>query len=102
MEISGQKLRYLEGTPQLAERGKGGDLSNAADAQKILDAYRSGNAVILGKNAQGFPVVRVDGVTGINVNIGAGINSQPTKVFVIKGAKSPSIVPASPNPKLVG
>ncbi|NBF04888.1 hypothetical protein GV819_21615 [Pseudomonas sp. Fl5BN2] len=101
-EISRQKqLRHLEGTPQLAERGKGGDLSNAADAQKVLDAYRSGNAVILGKNAQGFPVVRVDGVTGTNVNIGAGISSQPKNVFVIKGTKNPSIVPTSPNPKLV-
>ncbi|MFJ2456843.1 DUF637 domain-containing protein, partial [Pseudomonas protegens] len=101
-QVSRQKqLRHLEGTTQLADRGKGGYMSNAADAQKVLDAYRSGNAVILGKNAHGFPVVRVDGVTGTNVNIGAGIKSQPTNVFVIKGTTSPSIVPTSPNPKLV-
>jgi len=101
-QISRQKqLRHLEGTPQLAERGKGGYLKDISDAQKVLDAYRSGNAIILGKNAQGFPVVRVDGVTGVNVNIGAGINSQPTNVFIIKGTKSPSIVPTSPTPKLV-
>jgi RHS repeat-associated protein len=105
-EVSGQisrqkQLRHLEGTPQLAERGKGGYLNDISDAQKVLDAYRSGNAVILGKNAQGFPVVRVDGITGTNVNIGAGINSQPTNVSIIKGAKSPSIVPTSPTPKLV-
>jgi len=49
-EISRQKqLRHLEGTPQLAERGKGGYLNSAADAQKVLDAYRSGSAVVLGK-----------------------------------------------------
>lgn len=101
-EISRQKqLRHLEGTPQLAERGKGGYLNSAAEAQKVLDAYLSGSAVVLGKNAQGFPVVRVDGIIGTNVNIGAGINSQPTNVFVIKGTKSPSIVSTSPNPKLV-
>lgn len=101
-QVSRQKqLRHLEGTTQLADRGKGGYMSNAADAQKVLDAYRSGNAVILGKNAHGFPVVRVDGVTGTNVNIGAGIKAQPTNVFVIKGTTSPSIVPTSPNPKLV-
>lgn len=76
-------------------------MGDMADAQKVLDAYHSGDAVILGKNSQGFPVVRVDGVTGTNVNIGAGINSQPTSVFIIKGTKSPSIVPASLTPKLV-
>ncbi|WP_165492430.1 polymorphic toxin type 50 domain-containing protein [Stutzerimonas kirkiae] len=101
-QISRQKqLRHLEGTPQLAERGKGGYLNDISDAQKVLDAYRSGNAVVLGKNAQGFPIVRVDGVTGTNVNIGAGINSQPTNVFIIKGTKSPSVVLTSPTPKLV-
>ncbi|MEE4692191.1 hypothetical protein V2K77_19090 [Pseudomonas alliivorans] len=72
-EISRQKqLRHLDGTPQLAERGKGGCLNSAADAQKVLDAYRSGSAVVLGKNVQGFPVVRVDGVTGTNVNMEQG------------------------------
>jgi filamentous hemagglutinin len=100
--ISRQKqLRHLEGTPELAGRGAGGYLSDAADAQKVLDAYLSGKAVILGKNAQGFPVVKYNGVTGINVNNGAGISAQPTNVFIIKGTKSPSVVPTSPTPKLV-
>ncbi|MNT97783.1 hypothetical protein D3C72_2401820 [compost metagenome] len=68
-----------------------------ADAQKVLDAYHGGQVTILGKNAQGFPVVKFEGVTGTNVNIGVGIIQQPTNIFIIKGTKSPSVVPANPN-----
>lgn len=60
-------------------------------------ASRVGQVKILGKNAQGFPVVKFEGVTGTNVNAGVGITGQPTNVFIIKGTKSPSIVPANPN-----
>ncbi|TED40845.1 hypothetical protein IPC1518_29420 [Pseudomonas aeruginosa] len=51
----------------------------------------------LGRNAQGFPVVKFEGVTGTNVNLGVGITDQATNVFIIKGTKSPSIVPTNPN-----
>lgn len=50
----------------------------------------------IGDNPQGFPVIKFDGVTGTNVNFGAGINSQTTNIFMIKGTKSPSVVPLSP------
>ncbi|MFO2207018.1 hypothetical protein QOU23_30135, partial [Pseudomonas aeruginosa] len=58
-----------------------------------LDLFRGS----LGRNAQGFPVVKFEGVTGTNVNLGVGITDQATNVFIIKGTKSPSIVPTNPN-----
>ena len=67
------------------------------DAQAVLDAYKSGSGTIIGKSSQGFPIVRVDGVKGTNVNVGAGIESQSTNVFMIKGTKSPGVVPVNPN-----
>lgn len=72
-------------------------MNSVSDAQKVLDAYRSGQVKILGKNGQGFPVVKFEGVTGTKVNLGVGITDQPTNVVVIKGTKKPSIVPANPN-----
>lgn len=75
----------------------GGYLDSVADAQKVLDAYRSGQAKIIGTTSQGFPIVRFDGVTGTNVNLGVNITNQPTNVFIIKGTKSPSVVPTNPN-----
>ncbi len=66
------------------------------DAQEVLNAYHSGRVQILG-NHNGAPVVRFEGVTGTNVNIGAGFPNQPTNVFWIKGTSSPSVVPMSPN-----
>lgn len=68
-----------------------------SDAQAVLDAFHSGRAKILGKTAQGFPIVKVDGVVGTNVNNGVGILNQPTSVFIIKGTASPSVVPTDPN-----
>ena len=67
------------------------------DAQKVLDAYHAGKVQILGKNNQGFPIIKYEGVTGVNVNKGAGIDSQPTNVFIVKGTTKPSIVPTNPN-----
>lgn len=72
-------------------------MNSVDDAQRVLDAYRIGNVTILGKNAQGFPVVKFEGVTGANVNAGVGITGQPTSIFIIKGKKSPSIVPINPD-----
>lgn len=42
-------------------------------------------------------MVKFEGVTGTNVNLGIGITDQATNVFIIKGTKSPSIVPTNPN-----
>lgn len=95
--ISNKQLRHIAGRPELAARGGGSFLDSMADAQAVLDAYRSGSATILGRSSQGFPVVRVNGISGTNVNIGAGIANQPTNVFIIKGTAHPSVVPTNPN-----
>jgi RHS repeat-associated protein len=91
--ISQKQLRHVRGTPQY--RG-GGVMDSIDDAQAVLSAFRNGDAVILGYNRQGFPVVRYEGVTGTNINLGAGITGQPTNVFIIKGTTSPSVVPTNP------
>jgi filamentous hemagglutinin family protein len=96
-KISQRQNRHTAGTQQLEERGSVGFVNSVSDAQKVLDAYHAGQVKILGKNSQGFPVVKYEGVTGTNVNVGAGITGQPTNVFVIKGTKKPSIVPTNPN-----
>ncbi|MDU0820614.1 hypothetical protein Q8X07_29705 [Pseudomonas aeruginosa] len=96
-KISQKQLRHIAGTQQLEARGGGGFLNSVSDAQKVLDAYHTGQVKILGRNAQGFPVVKFEGVTGTNVNLGVGITDQATNVFIIKGTKSPSIVPINPN-----
>ena len=88
-----RQFRHMLGRPEY--RG-GGYLENINDAQSVLDAYRSGRTTVLGKSEQGFPVVRYEGVTGTNVNPGAGFPNQPTNVFMIKGTSRPSIVPMSP------
>ena len=93
-QVSQKQLRHVEGRPEY--RG-GGYLRSTADAQSVLDGYHSGNATIIGTSQGGFPIVRMDGVTGINVNLGAGITSQPTNIFMIKGTASPSVVPMNPN-----
>lgn len=95
--VSQKQLRHVLGRVELEMRGGGSYMNSVADAQKVLDAYHAGQVTVLGKNAQGFPVVRFDGVSGTNVNISAGIPNQTTNVFVIKGTKSPSIVPTNPN-----
>jgi filamentous hemagglutinin len=99
-KISQKQLRHIAGKPEFDARPGGGYLNSVDDAQKVLDAYRSGQATILGKNPQGFPIVRFDGVTGTNVNSGSGFPAQPTNVFIIKGTKSPSVVPTNPNWKV--
>ncbi len=93
--VSQKQLRHIAGRPEHTARG-GGFLNSLEEAQAVLDAYRAGRATILGRTQQGFPVVRFEGVTGTNVNPGAGFPSQPTNVFMIKGTSSPSVVPMSP------
>lgn len=94
--VSRQKqLRHLAGTAENAKNG-GGFMNSLADAQSVLDAVHSGKATLLGTNKSGFPVYRVNGVVGTNVNAGAGIANQSTNVFIIKGTVSPSVVPTNP------
>lgn len=92
--VSQKQNRHIEGRKEY--RG-GGYLKSQQDAQSVLDAYHSGSATVLGTNKQGFPVVRVDAITAVNVNQGAGISGQATNVFMIKGTASPSVVPMNPN-----
>ena len=96
-EVSQKQFRHIAGRPEIAARDGGSYLNSKADAQAVLDAYHSGSATILGKSSQGFPIVRVDSVTGTNVNVASGFPNQPTNVFIIKGTTSPSIVPTNPN-----
>ena len=58
---------------------------------------QSRDATVIGQTQQGFPVVRYDGVTGLNNNPGAGFVNQETNAFIVKGTSSPSIVPTNPN-----
>lgn len=90
-------MRHVAGRPEWIARGQGSYLNSTADAQKVLDAYHSGNATVLGTTSQGHIVVRYGGVTGYNNNVAAGFTNQPTNVFMIKGTSSPSIVPTNPN-----
>ena len=95
-KISQKQLRHVGGRPEHAARG-GGYLDSVDDAQAVLDSYKSGSGTIIGESSQGFPIVRVDGVTGTNVNVGAGIENQATNIFMIKGTAKPSVVPVNPN-----
>lgn len=60
-------------------------LNSTAYAQAVLDMFHSGSATILGKTPQGFPIVRVERVTGTNIKVGEAFLNQPTNVFIIKG-----------------
>ncbi|MGO3296594.1 MAG: RHS repeat-associated core domain-containing protein [Marinobacter sp.] len=93
-KVSQKQLRHIKNNKNY--RG-GGVLNSVDDAQHVLDAYRSGVAKIIGKTKQGFPVVKYRKVTGTNINTAAGYTNQPTNVFMIKGSKSPSVVPMNPN-----
>ncbi|MFV2104650.1 polymorphic toxin type 50 domain-containing protein [Micromonospora sp. LOL_024] len=95
--ISRQKQgRHVQGHPLHANTGKS-YFSSHADAQRVLDAYHNGGATVLGQTSNGNIVVRYDSVVGYNNNPGAGFIDQPTNVFMIKGTKSPSVVPVNPN-----
>jgi hypothetical protein len=95
-KISVQKQnRHIKGKKEHDEVK--GYLNNVEEAQKVLDAYHSGEATVLGTAKNGHLVIRYDGVTGINVNTKSGYPMQPTNVFLIKGTAHPSIVPTNPN-----
>lgn len=68
----------------------GGYLNSVSYAQSILNAVHAGEA----EWHQAFKYI---GVTGTNVNVGAGVTNQATKLFMVKRTVSPSIVPINPN-----
>lgn len=92
-QVSQKQLRHIGGRVEYRGRGY---LDSLGDAQGVLDAYHGETATILGRTC-GFPVVRLEGITGTNVNLGTGFARQPTNVFIIKGTAKPSIVPTNPN-----
>lgn len=94
-KVSNKQLRHITDHPLWHEL-KGGHLPSQQHAQDVLDAYHSGEAAIIGRSHQGFPVVRLDRIAGFNNNKGANYVNQATNVFMIKGTKSPSVVPISP------
>ncbi|WP_409186250.1 RHS repeat-associated core domain-containing protein [Amycolatopsis sp. VS8301801F10] len=85
--------RHLEGHPKHVG---GGYVKSVDDARKVLSAFHSGEAKVIGYSSAGYVVVRYNGVTGYNSNKGTGHMDQPTNVFFIKGSEHPSIVPANP------
>ncbi|MDW6092467.1 hypothetical protein SBX64_07910 [Vibrio rhizosphaerae] len=94
-KISQKQMRHVAGRKEY--RG-GGFMDSLDDAQKVLDAYNSGKSNIIGKSKQGFPIIKVEDVTGTNVsNVASGTYKQATNIFMVKGTKSPSIVPMNPN-----
>jgi len=93
-KISQKQLRHIKNRKEWIQRGKGSYMESSDDAQKVLDAM--GDANILGTTNQGYLVVKYDGVTGFNNNPSAGFIDQATNVFMIKGTKSPSVVPTYP------
>ncbi|MEZ4234679.1 MAG: hypothetical protein R3F59_00630 [Myxococcota bacterium] len=95
-QVSQKQLRHVGGRPEWQARGQGGYLKSVEDAQSVLDAAHSGGARVVGKTPQGHTVVEYKGVTGYNNNPAAGFTNQPTHTFMIKGSKSPSVVPMSP------
>jgi hypothetical protein len=91
------QFRHVKDRPEWVNRGKGGYFEREEDAQKVLDAYHSGDAKVLGTTSQGNTVVEYKQVTGFNNNPGKGFIDQPTNTFMIKaGTARVSIVPVSP------
>ena len=94
-----RQQRHVKDTPEWISKGKKGYFSSADDAQKVLDAVHDGSATILGRTRHGDLLIRYDGVTGYNNNPLNGYVDQATNIFIVKGTKSPSVVPASPGMK---
>lgn len=100
-KISRQKQsRHVKDTPEWKRHGSKGYFNDHADAQKVLDAVKNGDAQIIGKTKHGDLIVRYDKVTGYNNNPPNYVD-QATNVFVLKGTKSPSLFPANPSIKPV-
>ncbi|WP_405883062.1 polymorphic toxin type 50 domain-containing protein [Streptomyces sp. NBC_01136] len=74
----------------------GGYFNSHADAQAVLDAYQAGTAEIMGITKTGNIQIRVPSVVGYDNNPGMNRFGVPTNIFMIKGTKSPSVVPMNP------
>jgi hypothetical protein len=74
----------------------GGYFSSQTDAQAVLDAYNAGQAEIMGITKNGHIQIRVTSVTGYDNNPARQRFGVPTHIFMIKGTKSPSVVPMNP------
>ncbi|MFE7507182.1 polymorphic toxin-type HINT domain-containing protein [Promicromonospora sp. NPDC057488] len=93
-KISDQKqARHIDGP----DYRHGGYFTSKADAQRVLNEFHDGSAKVLGVTDRGYIVVKSPHVSGVNHNVGAGHENQPTDVFFIKGTRAVSIVPANPN-----
>ncbi|MFJ5288967.1 polymorphic toxin-type HINT domain-containing protein [Streptomyces sp. NPDC088348] len=92
--ISSQK----QGRHIIGGRGyKGGGYFNSeGDAQAVLDAYHSGTAQVMGITKTGNIQIRVPSVVGYDNNPAMNRLGVPTNIFMIKGTKSPSVVPMNP------
>ncbi len=91
--VSQKQLRHIAGRSEY----RGGGYFNSIDhAQRVLDAFHSGSADVLGVGRNGHVMVRYDHVMGFNNNLARGFIDQPTSIFMIKGSSSPSVVPISP------
>ncbi|WP_373466942.1 polymorphic toxin type 50 domain-containing protein [Streptomyces umbrinus] len=92
--ISSQK----QGRHILGGRGyKGGGYFNSQeDAQAVLDAYHSGAVQVMGITKTGNIQIRVPSVVGYDNNPAMNRFGVPTNIFMIKGTKSPSVVPMNP------
>ncbi|WP_017557369.1 polymorphic toxin-type HINT domain-containing protein [Nocardiopsis baichengensis] len=82
----------------LGEQGYngGGYFTSHSDAQAVLDAYHNGSAKVIGMTQRGHIKIKVDSVTGYDNNVRQNRRDAPTHVFMIKGTKSPSVVPMNP------
>lgn len=93
-KISDQRqARHIDGP----DYRHGGYFTSKADAQRVLNEFHDGSAKVLGVTDRGYIVVRSPHVSGVNHNVGAGHENQPTDVFFIKGTRGVSVVPANPN-----
>jgi len=91
-KLSQKQNRHLKGHPQT----QASYVKNIDDAKEVLSAFHIGKTKVVGKTKQGFPIINYKGVTGVNVNKGAGYLNQQTNTFIIKGTTKPSIVPTNP------
>jgi RHS repeat-associated protein len=99
LSIQKQNRHLLGGhDPRTGTEPTGGVMHSMDDARKVLAAYHSGDARIVGQNKAGAPIVRYRGVTGTHQNeLDTGrVIREPTNVFMIKGTTSPTVVPVNP------
>lgn len=97
--VSQQKqMRHLQGSAPTNKSY----LNSLEDAQKVLNAYNSGNYRLISENPkQSTVVIEVKTVSGTYINVGnpnglPDVN-KPTSIFMIQSSSSPKIVPVNPD-----